>query len=42
MPEVELDIITQDNLDEMVRPDMSDAMFLPTKLPDDVLSKLFG
>lgn len=41
-PEVKLDVITQDNLDENVRPDMSDAMFLPTSLPDDVLNELFG
>ncbi|GAA2178972.1 hypothetical protein GCM10009785_03780 [Brooklawnia cerclae] len=41
-PKVALDVITQDNLDDYVRTDMSDAMFLPTNLPDDVLTNLFG
>ena len=39
---VKLDVIDKDNLDENVRPDMSDAMFLPTSLPDDILHDLFG
>ncbi len=41
-PEVKLDVVTQDNLEEYVRDDMADAMFVPTMLPDDILSKLFG
>lgn len=41
-PTVKLDVITQDNLDSFVRTDMPDSLFLPTKLPDDVLKKLFG
>jgi ribose transport system substrate-binding protein len=40
--DVKLDVIDKDNLDENVRPDMSDAMFLPTSLPDDILHDLFG
>lgn len=41
-PKIELDVITQENLENYVRPDMADAMFLPTNLPDDVLTELFG
>lgn len=41
-PKVELAIIDQNNLEEYVRPDMSDAMFLPTNLPDNILTELFG
>ena len=42
MPEVKLDVVTQDNLEEYVRDDMADAMFVPTMLPDEILSELFG
>lgn len=41
-PDIKLDIITQDDLDETVREDMPDSLFLPTKLPDAELKKLFG
>lgn len=41
-PAVKLDVITQDNLEQFVRPDMSDSMFLPTKLPDSILKQLFS
>jgi ribose transport system substrate-binding protein len=38
-PKVELPVITQDTLEKYVRPDLSDALFLPTGLPDDILNK---
>lgn len=41
-PDVKLDVIDQDNLEKFVRMDMPDSLFLPTKLPDDVLKKLFS
>jgi ribose transport system substrate-binding protein len=41
-PHVDLPVITQENLDEYVRPDLSDALFLPTGLPDDILTKMYG
>lgn len=41
-PQVKLDVITQETLEANVRPEMSDAMFLPTQLPDSILRDLFG
>lgn len=41
-PHVELPVITQDNLEEYVRPDLSDALFLPTGLPEDILVEMYG
>ena len=37
----ELKIIGQDGLDDFVRPDLPDALWLPTKLPDKVLKEYF-
>ena len=38
---VKLDVITQDNLGEFVKPDLSDSLWLPTALPNDVIKKIF-
>jgi ribose transport system substrate-binding protein len=40
--DVPLPVITQDTLEDYVRPDMPDSLFLPTTLPDSELEKLFG
>ena len=39
--EVPLDIINEDQIDDFYRPDLSDRVWLPTYLPDDVVIKLF-
>lgn len=38
---VELEVITQENLGEFVKPDLSDSLWLPTALPNDVINKIF-
>ena len=39
---VDLPVITQDTLEDYVRPELPDSLFLPTNLPDDELKKLFA
>jgi ribose transport system substrate-binding protein len=40
-PAVELPVITQENLKDYVREDLSDSLWLPTSLPEDVLQRLY-
>jgi ribose transport system substrate-binding protein len=41
-PSIELPVITQDDLDEYVRPDLPDSLWLPTDLPEDEIQTLFS
>jgi len=41
-PAVELPVITQDNLDDNVRPDLPDAFFLPTRLSEETIKANYG
>jgi ribose transport system substrate-binding protein len=41
-PKVELPVIRQADLADSVRPDFPDSLWLPTKLPDNELRKLFN
>lgn len=41
-PKLELPVIDQENLDEFVRPEYPDSLWLPTRLPDNKLNELFG
>jgi ribose transport system substrate-binding protein len=41
-PKVELPVITQDTLEQFVRPDLPDAFFLPTKLSEESIQKYYG
>jgi ribose transport system substrate-binding protein len=40
--EIDLPIITQDNLEDYVRPDLPDAFFVPTKLTEESIQKHYG
>lgn len=40
--QIDLPVITQDNLDKYVRPDFPDSLWLPTTLPKEQLNKLFS
>jgi ribose transport system substrate-binding protein len=40
-PKVELPVVTQENLKDYVRTDLSDSLWLPTSLPEDALQKLY-
>lgn len=39
---LELPVITQDNLEEYVRPDLPDAFFLPTNLSEETIQENYG
>lgn len=40
--EMEMTVITQENLDEYVRPDLPDAFFLPTRMSEEAIQTHFG
>jgi len=41
-PHVDLPVITQDDLEDYVRPDLPDAFFLPTHLSEESIQKYYG
>lgn len=41
-PHVDLPVITQDTLEDYVRPDLPDAFFLPTQLSEESIQKYYG
>ncbi|PJJ63236.1 ABC transporter substrate-binding protein [Compostimonas suwonensis] len=41
-PHIDLPVITQDTLEDYVRPDLPDAFFLPTQLSEESIQKYYG